>query len=72
MLNREITEIEQSIMDDVLRIALQNLRTAWQNIARIDFSLETHETDPALLQILAPTEALIAIAWRSGSASTRA
>jgi flagellar motor switch protein FliM len=61
-MNREITEIEQSIMDDVLRIALQNLRVAWQNIARIDFSIESHESDPALLQILAPTEALIAIA----------
>jgi flagellar motor switch protein FliM len=59
--NREITEIEQSIMDDVLRIVLQNLRTAWQNIARIDFSMESRETDPALLQILAPTEALLAV-----------
>jgi flagellar motor switch protein FliM len=61
LMNREITEIEQSIMDDVLRIALQNLRAAWQNITRVDFALESHETDPALLQILAPTEALIAI-----------
>jgi flagellar motor switch protein FliM len=60
--SREITEIEQSIMDDVLRIVLQALSAAWQNIARVDFSIESHETDPALLQILAPTEALIAIA----------
>ena len=60
-LNREITEIEQSIMDDVLRIILGNLRAAWQNVTRIDFIMQSHETDPALLQILAPTEALIAV-----------
>jgi flagellar motor switch protein FliM len=60
-IHREITEIEQSIIDDVMRIVLQNLKSAWQNVTRVDFSLETHETDPALLQILAPTEALIAV-----------
>lgn len=60
-LSREITEIERSIMDDVLRLVLQNLRSAWQNIAKIEFSMESHESDPALLQILSPTEALISV-----------
>ena len=58
---REITEIEQSILDGVLRIILNDLRTAWQAVATIDFEIESHETEPQLLHILAPNEAVVAI-----------
>lgn len=60
-LNREITEIEQSILDGLLRIILNDLRAAWLAVAEIDFSIESHETEPQLLQILAPNEAVVAI-----------
>ncbi len=60
-ITREITEIEQSILDGLLRIILQNLKSAWHSVTNLDFSIETHETEPALLQILAPNEALVAI-----------
>ncbi|HUS04790.1 MAG TPA: flagellar motor switch protein FliM [Bryobacteraceae bacterium] len=58
---REVTEIEQSIIDGLLRIILQNLKAAWQSVTNLDFRVSAHETDPALLQILAPNEALVAI-----------
>jgi flagellar motor switch protein FliM len=58
---REITEIEQSILDVVLRIILNDLRAAWQAVAEMDFVIESHETEPQLLQILAPNEAVVAI-----------
>jgi flagellar motor switch protein FliM len=60
-ITREITEIEQSIIDSLLRIVLQNLKAAWQSVTNLDFTVSGHETDPALLQILAPNEALVAI-----------
>lgn len=60
-INREVTEIEQSILDGVLRIILHNLKIAWQNVTKLDFTIDSHETEPALLQILAPNEALVAI-----------
>lgn len=60
-ITREITEIEQSILDGLLRIVLQNLKTAWHSVTNLDFSIEAHETEPILLQILAPNEALVAI-----------
>jgi flagellar motor switch protein FliM len=60
-ITREITEIEQSILDSLLRIILQDLRTSWHAVATMDFSVETHETEPQLLQILAPNEAVVAI-----------
>ena len=58
---REITEIEQSIMDSLIRIILNDLRAAWAGVTAIEFSIETHETEPQLLQILAPNEAVVAI-----------
>lgn len=60
-IEREITEIEQSILDSMLRIILNDLRAAWNAVAAIQFSIEAHETEPQLLQFLAPTEAVVAI-----------
>ena len=60
-MTREITEIEQSILDGLLRIILQDLRTSWQAVTALEFSIESHETEPQLLQILAPNEAVVAI-----------
>lgn len=59
--DREITEIEQSILDGLLRIILNDLRAAWHAVADIDFEIKSHETEPQLLQILAPNEAVVAI-----------
>ena len=60
-MTRKVTEIEQSILEGLLRIFLQDLRTSWQVVSNIDFSIENHETEPQLLQILAPNEAVVAI-----------
>lgn len=58
---REITEIERSILDGVFRIILHDLQEAWAPISQIKFSIESHETEPQLLQILAPNEAVVAV-----------
>jgi len=60
-MNREITEIEQSILDGLFRIILHDLKLSWQTVASLDFTIEAHETEPQLLQILAPNEAVVAI-----------
>jgi flagellar motor switch protein FliM len=58
---REITEIEQSILDGLFRIILHDLKEAWGSVTQIHFGIEAHETEPQLLQILAPNEAVVAI-----------
>jgi len=60
-LSREITEIEQSILDGITRIILHDLRDSWQAVTNLAFSVEGHETEPQLLQILAPNEAVVAV-----------
>src|SRR5260370_41892023 len=58
-INREITEIEQSVLDGMIRITLQDMQTAWQTITPLEFTIEGHETEPQLLRILAPNEAVV-------------
>jgi len=58
---REVTEIEQSILEGLLRIILQDLLNAWKSVAVMEFSIEAQETEPQLLQFLAPNEAVVAI-----------
>jgi flagellar motor switch protein FliM len=60
-IQREITEIEKSILDSVFRVILQELKSAWQAVTLMDFVIESHETEPQLLQMLAPNEAVVAV-----------
>lgn len=59
---REITEIEQVLLDGLFRLILRDLREAWKFVTQIDFAIDTIETEPQFLQILAPTEAVVAVA----------
>ena len=58
---REITEIEQRLLDTFLRILLQELKEAWETVTPIDFTVESMETEPQFLQILDPGEAFVAV-----------
>ena len=60
-ITREITEIEQSILDGLYRVILHDLQLAWQAVTHLEFSIASHETEPQLLQILAPNEAVVAV-----------
>ncbi len=59
--NREVTEIEQQILDTLFKIMLHDLKEAWHGVSNIDFTIEGRETEPQLLQFLAPTEAVVSI-----------
>jgi flagellar motor switch protein FliM len=62
VVEREMTTIEQNILDSLLQLILQNLGLAWQSVATVDFSIESHESEPALLRMLGPNEAIVVIA----------
>lgn len=59
--DREITEIEQSILEGLYRIVLNDMREAWRSVTTFDFEIQNTETDPQMLQILAPNEAVVAV-----------
>lgn len=60
-ISRELTEIEQSILEGLFRIVLHDLKVAWHTVTPLEFTIESHETDPQLMQILAPNEAVVAV-----------
>lgn len=60
-IQREVTEIEQKLLDGLFRIILHDLREAWRGVTEVDFTIENMETEPQLLHILAPNEAVVAI-----------
>lgn len=61
-LRREITEIEQKLLDSLFRVILNDLKEAWQAVAPIEFAIHSVETEPQFLRVLAPTEAVVAVA----------
>lgn len=61
-IQRELTEIEQNLLDGLFRIILHDLKEAWKGVTNIDFTIESIETEPQFLQVLAPNEAVVAIA----------
>lgn len=58
---REMTEIEQNLLESLFRIILNDLKEAWKGVTLIDFKIEAVATEPQMLQILAPNEAVVAI-----------
>ncbi len=60
---RELTEIEISILEGVIRLVLHDLTEAWAPVGDIKFAIEGTETQPQLMQILSPNEAIVAIGF---------
>jgi flagellar motor switch protein FliM len=60
-IQRDITEIEQKVLDGLFRIILHDLREAWKGVTAVDFTIEAMETEPQLLHLLAPNEAVVSI-----------
>lgn len=68
---RKITEIEESLVQMLLRIVLQDLREAWKTVTDINFTVQSLASEPQWLHVLAPAEAVVVIAieMRVGSNS---
>jgi flagellar motor switch protein FliM len=60
-IQRDLTEIEQRLLDGLFRIILQDLREAWKAVTNVEFTIESMETEPQLLHVLAPNEAVVSI-----------
>jgi flagellar motor switch protein FliM len=60
-IRREVTEIEQHLMDGLIRIVVRNLSEAWKAVAAINFSIQSIDTEPQFLQVMAPNEAVVSI-----------
>ena len=60
--NREITEIEKTVVQTVLRLIFANLGEAWRDVAEVSFHLQSLSSEPQLLHAIAPAESVLVIA----------
>ncbi len=58
---RVITSIEQTVMKKIMEKGMENLATAWQQVAPLTFILEGFESNPDVVQIAPPGETVITI-----------
>ncbi len=59
-IERELTEIEQMLMDGLFRIIAHDLSEAWKHIARVDFEILSIGPEGQVLQAISPAEAVLA------------
>lgn len=60
---KQLTDIERSVMETIFRLLLNDLRDAWSTTRDLAFHVEETETQPQLMQILSPNEAVVAIGF---------
>lgn len=58
---REVTEIEKNLLETLFHIILNDLKDAWKGVTLIDFKFQASATEPQMLQILAPNEAVVGV-----------
>lgn len=61
--NRGLTEIEQNVIDGVVKLLLENLSETWTPITRVQFRISGRETRPQMLQVAAPNEVVILLVF---------
>jgi flagellar motor switch protein FliM len=72
---RPLTQIEQRLANRIIERALEGLAEAWTNVVEITFQVMQHESNPQLVQIVAPNEVVVVIGFeikmgnRAGSMS---
>ena len=61
--NRELTDIELSVMNKIIERALVDLKEVWENIGIFSPKIESYETNPQFVQIAPPGETVILISY---------
>jgi flagellar motor switch protein FliM len=61
--NRPLSEIEQNVLDAVVKLMLDHLTETWRTIIDIRFKIQGRETRPQILQITGQNEIVIAVTF---------
>ncbi len=60
---RPLTIIEQRLVNRILDRALENLSDAWSELVEVKFDIAGHESNPHLVQIVAPNEVVVVVGF---------
>ena len=70
-LSRDLTDIEQSVMENIIVRVLGNLREAWSTVIDLRPRLGQIETNPQFAQIVPPTEMVVLVTLEDQSRRRR-
>ena len=60
---RPLTEIEQRLVLRITKMFLNELKTAWENVADLEFEVIQTESNPQLIQVVPPNEVVIVLCF---------
>jgi flagellar motor switch protein FliM len=60
---RALTEIEQNVIDSVVKLILENLTETWKAVFDVEFAIQARETRPQMLQVAGPNDVIILLAF---------
>ena len=69
--NRALTEIEQNVLDSVVKLLLENLAETWRAIGEVEFRIHARDTRPQMVQITAANEIVILMSFDVRIGETR-
>jgi len=69
--NRALTEIEQNVVDSVVKLVLDNLNESWRAIVDIEFTIQGRETRPQMLSVAAPNDVVVLVVFEVRVGQTR-
>ena len=61
---REVSELEQAIVDKLVRKILDAVTEAWAGIVQFDFRQEMRESNPQMVQVFAPNERMLGLKFK--------
>jgi flagellar motor switch protein FliM len=61
---RPMTEIERKIIQGILKLIVDNLAESWRPVYPIEFSINSIETNPHMVQITAPNEMVLRLQFQ--------
>jgi flagellar motor switch protein FliM len=71
VVRRPLTEIEQRLASRIMALLLQELQRAWEPVTPLTLSVERVESNPQLLQITPPADAVIVLAFEAAMGEAR-
>jgi flagellar motor switch protein FliM len=60
---REITEIEEQILESVVRIICRELQSAWQPLLDVEFNFDSRQQQAQILQLMPPNEKVLSLSF---------
>jgi len=62
-IERALTEIEQNVVDSVVKILLDSLTDTWRPVVELNFGIRGRETRPQMLQVASPNDTIVMLVF---------